>query len=260
MGRQRKFLVIGLGIVLIAIILGSLIFRLKSQPVNDVSRHTMVYSNGWFEYSFKYPRGAKITFESTHPTYGSGVNISKEGASFTCSVELYRKVPYRDRYIDQISPLKSNLSMTGNGLTWQKQRIEKKDFLYGFKSTIWITQTPQFMVKVLAGEQTDEAYCEGIVVTFTTFVDKSVASAVSSLAAKQVAEDYAKANYPDKKYLEGKFIYTNDEWIRDAFSVSDQAMVMVSNASYPKFPEPKYIKLSKSSGNWRVEEASDHRY
>lgn len=258
MRKKSSVMLLGLMGVIIAVSIYFFVYKNKGQ-ILDISKYTQVYSNGWFEYSFKYPLGFKIVFEDTPPIFGSGVNVRNKNDSLICSVELFRKKPYHAEYIDQISPLKTNLAFTTNGLTWQKQRIESNNLLYGFKSTIWIAQTEEFMIKVLADKQSEEAFCEGMVVTLTTTTDQAVESAVSAQSAKQVALDYAKVNYPDKQYLEGWFVNDMEKPDRDALLGSDNAMVIFSNSIHPKFPEPKYLKLSKDTGNWKVIGVSDHR-
>lgn len=258
MRKKRLVMLLGLMGIFIAVFVYWIVYKSKLQ-VLDTSKYTQVYSNGWFEYSFKYPPGAKIELEDTPPLFGSGVQVMNREGSFTCSVELYRKKPYHDEYIDQISQLKTNLTLTTKGLTWQKKRIQSSGILYGFNSTIWIAQTDEFMIKVLADKQSEEAYCEGMVATLTTTTDQTAESAVLAQSAKLVALDYMINVYPDKKYLQGWFVYDKEDTNRDALLGSNKAVVMVSNFVYPKFPEPKYLMLSKDTGDWKVISVSNYR-
>ncbi len=222
---------------------------IRTKLDNQQAEFSNVYSDGWFEYSFRYPNNAKIT-RGDAPSFGAGVYIYRQGERVPiCNLELYRNWPYHDNYIDQTyGRITPDEVLTFNGLVWKRERIQNNSFIYGFKSTVWFALTKEYMYKVIAQERRNEEFCRKILSTVNPVLDTSIQSAVESQQIKKLALDYAKTNFPDKHFFEGS-------------SLNNNAVVMFSSATTidQLSDSSKFVHLAQSSGKWTVTRVLDHR-
>jgi hypothetical protein len=246
-GKKAILFLLLTSILLIGMMLMHLFTSLSKEPL------TNLYSNGWYDFTFRYPEKADLFIVQPIPTNGYSIAIGKSVGKNTCQFDLYSR---NDNYADQLNNSSYPSSVTFGNVLWEKERFKDNSLFYGFDSFIWTTRTNAYQAKMIAYDKSDERYCENILSSVSFKADKSVLSAREAIKVKEAALNYANEVYPDKKFMEGKF-FINDH---DALGISKNAYVKLSNSYSSVYPEPKYLNLESEDGVWQVKSVSDDPY
>ncbi len=221
----------------------------------DKSEFTQVYSNGWYDYSFKYPPGAVIKY-AIGSVNGKGDTIDVRqypignDKSYPCSITVS---PKDSQFTQEIE--KTQKSISFNGISWAKEKFisQQESALYRYPGVVWQAEKNQ-LTYTFNSHQGSEQWCEAVISTFKFSVDSSVESALESVRAKEAALLYSQKKYPKMFFLEGRFV--NDfERTGDQLGVLDfstNALIYLADSGNATLQEQVRIKVSKQKDKWVV--------
>lgn len=232
----------------------------------DTSLFSNIYSNGWHEYSFKYPSDYFIEYSLGAPNrevYGAegeipnekiGIMVGPKGSGKGTICTLAASV-----INEKIKDYESHDQIELGGIMWKKQKYisNKGDWMYEYKGINWQTENRNFSF-LFQSHQDDERICEVIISTFQNRVDPSINAAVEAKIVKDKAMAYASTNYPNKIFVEGHFLYdTRTGQKLNVFDSTYAARVVVSDKEAKNFKNSVGILLSKQNGEWLITGETD---
>jgi len=260
------------GILLVLFIIGAVVLLVKKDNLPtignkalDTSSYTNVYSDGWHEYAFKYPKDATVGYslgglnrevfgeEGEIPNQALSVktNPSGKGQNTFCSLEVSTLSRQGGDY-GSVEDTTSTIEL--NGIQWKKNKYTSNpgSVLYEFKGVVWQSEKDNFRY-VFGMQQDNEQWCESIISTFQFGVDSSVPAAQKAKMAKDAALMYAAKNYPNKIFVEGHFLYnTKGEQKLNVLDYTEKARVAISESTNSNYQNSVGIRLIETNNQWMV--------
>lgn len=218
---------IGLGILCILVLIFALIRAVGFGSIGP----TNTFTNGWYDYSFKY---STLTDVTQLVSNNDGLKISAPGFG---ECELYNPASTR-LHTESISG--NGGKVTFNGINWSHGTFTERFEGGSTDYAIWKTQSGF----VILGRKSSTDYCENIVKAFRFEVVENDATKEAH-RAKQAAKAYMASKGISAKIIAG--VFRKDAYAGDSLTPTDTATVKLDS-------EPNTLLLKNLGGSWRVAE------
>ena len=225
-----------------------------------------VYSNGWYDYSFRIPENSPVSlighasrpFDEIQEHYVYVWRQTEEGTGRpTCTVNVYVKGS------EPFTPIKPDLTFTGvkkmnvNSISWEKYHpLPLPHVESGIYQTNWRTRNGIFGYVVTSDIQFGD-WCENILPEFRFGVDKDIPWAVEGRAAKEAAMSYIdnETCLKSEAYNSGRFIQSPDDAV-NAFDPPKRASVFFSYGGSSGYPATRVV-MGKNESGWVAVDETD---
>lgn len=262
------------GIIILSIVIIGIIGLMYGVPfIQDFTTQlTNTYSDGWYEYTLRYPKDGSIyqmgyfnksTSDFDQKLVPSEVDIRIIGKGKVENVSL---PPFSQTCLvrhsvadDPVLGIAGDSSVVFNNLTWNKQKVNPNYSNWkAYSGIMWQTNGGGLLYRVeTSADFKEELLCEKIVSSFENKIDPSIPEAVEAGDAKKAAMAYASKNYPNKVFVAGSFYEDQlaNNVIHRTLVPTNTAVVAVSDiVSWDSFfrpdANPTAIKVLKQNGTW----------
>lgn len=224
----------------------------------DTNNFNNKYSNGWYDFSFRYPDSAEIQEPLGHKYQDKGdIIVSYEvdvreilsgiPGSKPCTIKVY---PVGNQFAPNID---NDVIVNLGKYQWKKKKYvsDPWDVLFRYEGVIWVIEKNGY-IYVGRSQHDNEKWCEAILSTVDFRADDAVETARQASNAKGVAMLYINQNYPGMKFKTGYFIVTSNFSSTSILNSTDSAIVEFAESPNTKRLETKALQLGYDSGKWIV--------
>jgi len=260
-----------LPLVLVIIVLGVIVIgisylqlRSKQQQVKQLPVETeanqqtsdkntenwKIYSNGWYNYTFKYPADKEIRYNGRSGGLGLMDTVISIWPECTLVVNFGSKPTVRTQG-------EKAQEIVKDGQKWEEYYLieQKGNFLYERQASARLTQKDglNYVFASMGSEKGKfSSLCEDIFSTFKFGIDENIQSAKESKQVKEAAIVYAKEKLPEYNFAGGVFKFL-PSLPREPLSPKNEELFMSSNKALVDFikNDIRSLELGKN-GDWKV--------